>query len=88
MLWLPGMRRQTSEALAEYESELRRELSDTGPIVLDLLRKIELEVSRIKRGAGPPGIAPWLLQARPAAHIAQAFELARLARPRQRDTGP
>lgn len=70
------MRRQTSEALAEYESELRRELSNTGPIVLDLLRKIELEVSRIERGAGPSGIAPWLLQARPAAHIAQAFELA------------
>lgn len=70
------MRRQTSEALAEYESLLQDELSDTGPVVLDVLRKAQLEVSSIKRGAGLPGIAPWLLQVRPAVHITQAFELA------------
>jgi hypothetical protein len=72
---LAGMRRDTTEALADYESELRHELSDAGPVVLDVLRKAQLEVSRIERGEGVRGFAPWLLQVRPAEHITQAFEL-------------
>jgi len=70
------VRADTSESLASHESELVRELGETGSSVLGFLRRAQFEVASIERGRGPTGEAPWTFLVRPSADVVQAFALA------------
>jgi len=65
-----------AETRDELKAQLRVELPQLGSRVLRFLNEAEFPPTHLRRTNGPPGVAPWLIQTKPADHLAESFGLA------------